>query len=279
MRFWLSISVFCAAMVVSSGCVGLKKYRDLESDYGATQQHLADRVGQIALMEEEIKDLERARDKAQEELTRANAALEGARAKNAELLQEKGNLTSDVESMKQAMADLEARKAEAEKRIAAYRDLLARFQKLIDAGKLKVKIVDGRMVVELATDVLFSSGSATLSEAGKGAIIEVSAILASLPDRSYQIEGHTDNVPIRTAQYPSNWELAAARALTVLKTMVDAGMPSNRISAASFAETRPVGSNDAPDGKAANRRIEIVVVPDLSTLPGYSELQKAAGEK
>ena len=138
------------------------------------------------------------------------------------------------------------------------------------------EIVDGRMVVVLASDVLFASGSANLSRDGKSAIGEVAALLADIPDRKFQIEGHTDNVPIRTAVYPSNWELASARALTVLKTMLEAGMPADRISAASFGDSKPARDNETPEGKAANRRIEIVVTPDLSTLPGLEELNRVA---
>ena len=139
-----------------------------------------------------------------------------------------------------------------------------------------MKIVDGRMVVALATDVLFGSGSATLSAEGKSAVAEVAAVLASIPDRKYQVEGHTDDVPIKTAQYPSNWELASARALTVVKAMIDAGVPADRISGASFAESKPAVANATPEGRSANRRIEIVVVPDLSSLPGFDELNRAA---
>lgn len=271
MPSWRLLLLVLLVAPLASGCVSMKKYRELENNLAATQQSLAERVRHVESLEEEIRTLEK-------DLEEIKAALEEAKAKNTRLLQDKGQLSKDVESMKQALAELEARKAEAERRIAAFRDLLARFQRLIDAGKLRVKIVDGRMVVELATDVLFASGSADLSADGKTAIVEVAGILAGIPDRSFQVEGHTDNVPIRTAQYPSNWDLAAARALTVVKTMCDAGMPPTRISAASFAENRPVGPNDSPEGKAGNRRIEIVVVPDLSSLPGFAELQKAAGE-
>src|SRR5581483_6441427 len=122
-----------------------------------------------------------------------------------------------------------------------------------DAGKLKVKIVDGRMVVVLATDILFASGSASLSKDGKAAITEVAQVLASIPNRNFQVEGHTDNVPIATAQFPSNWELAAFRATNVVKTMIEAGMPKERISAASYSDTKPIGVNDMPEGKALNR--------------------------
>jgi chemotaxis protein MotB len=157
--------------------------------------------------------------------------------------------------------------------VQEFRSLLARFRALIDAGKLKVRIVDGRMVVVLATDVLFGSGSATLSKEGRSAVSEVAQVLASIPRRGFQVEGHTDAVPIATAQFASNWELAAARAITVTRAMVEAGLPATRVSAASYADTRPVASNGA-DGKAQNRRIDITIVPDLSALPGFDELNR-----
>jgi chemotaxis protein MotB len=190
------------------------------------------------------------------------------------VLKDKDALDASVEDMSLAMAELSRRQQEADRRIAEFRALLRRFGDLIDAGKLKVKIIDGRMIVEMATDVLFSSGSAKLSKEGQGAVVEVTGILASIPTRKFQIEGHTDNVPIRSSKFPSNWHLAAARALSVVDTMLEAGMPSERVSAASFGETRPSTENESRDGRQANRRIEIVILPDLSLLPGFEELQR-----
>jgi chemotaxis protein MotB len=172
------------------------------------------------------------------------------------------------------MPELQKRKEETEARVAEFKALLEKFKALIDAGKLKVTIRDGRMVVELATDILFTSGSATLSKDGKAAIIEVAELLKTIPVRKFQVEGHTDNVPMKGA-YKSNWELASARAMTVLHTMLDAGLAPERISAASYGDSRPTRSNDTPENRAANRRIEIVVVPDLSSLPGFEELRRA----
>jgi len=165
------------------------------------------------------------------------------------------------------------RKAEAEARVAEFRDFVSKFQTLVDQGKLKVKVRDGTLVVQLATDILFASGKADLSQEGLAAIREVGAVLATIGDKRFQIEGHTDNVPIKTSRFPSNWELAAARAITVVKTLIDAGMPPQRVSAASFGDSFPAVPNDSPVNKATNRRIEIVVVPDLSSLPGFNELQ------
>lgn len=266
------------------GCVPMKKYRELETnlaDAGVSLDARDGRIGEleaaVAVEQARVAGLEGRLAELETTLQGKRDALASCQEREATLLASKGRLESDVESMKQALAELEARREAAERRLAAYRDLLSRFQKLIDAGKLKVKIQNGRMVVALASDVLFASGSAELSPEGKAAIVEVSGVLASIPDRSFQVEGHTDDDPIATAQYPSNWELASGRALTVVKAMVAAGMPAQRISASSYALFQPVASNESDEGKAANRRIEIVVIPDLSALPGYQELEQLGG--
>ena len=278
-------------LVVSSGCVtqgtydALKKQQDeAQQELKARDATLADQQKQLASQKQQLDALDQDKKALQAQLADAQKQQDALKKQTedlqqqiAETLKDRSSLRGSVAEMKVALADLQKRKAEAEARIAEYKDLLSRFQSMIDAGKLKVKLADGKMVVELATDVLFSSGSANLSKAGKQEIAEVAGLLASIPNRSFQVEGYTDNVPISTAQYPSNWELAAARALTVVKTMVDAGMPPERVSAASFGETRPATANDTPEGRAQNRRIEITVVPDLSSLPGFDELQRVTG--
>lgn len=193
-------------------------------------------------------------------------------------LAEREQLKSTVEDMQKAMDEMRSREEEQKKRLQEFQDLTQRFKKLIDAGTLSVRIIDGKMVVSLGSDVLFPSGSAKLSDPGVQTIKTVTAQLAAI-GKSYQVEGHTDDVPIATAQFPSNWELASARALTVVKTMIDTGMPAERVSAASFGKFHPIADNKTMPGKSANRRIEIVIVPDLSSLPGYEELQKVSDEQ
>lgn len=222
------------------------------------------------------------------EMAALNAEIAKGKEQNQELSKEKaqvedkliattkdrGQLRSSLDEMKKAMDEMRGRQAEQKKRLQEFEDLTKRFKKLTDAGALSVKIIDGKMVVSLGSDVLFPSGSAKLSAAGLEAIKEVTTQLKSIPGKAYQVEGHTDNVPIATAVFPSNWELASARALNVTRSMIEAGMPAERVSAASFGDTHPVKPNDSAEGKAANRRIAIVVVPDLSTMPGYDELNK-----
>lgn len=272
------ILILCS--LATLGCYTQKEYDALKAERDALDVNLSDK--NKALAEEAAKnqrlaarnaDLSAQLSDAQQTVKDLNARIDKLRADIAAASKDKNILQSNIDEMTRALAELEKRRAEAESRINEFKNLLARFRTLIDAGKLKVKIVDGRMVVVLATDILFGSGSASLSKDGKAAIAEVAQVLATIPNRMFQVEGHTDNVPINSAQYPSNWELAAARAITVLKTMVESGLLADRVSAASFGDTRPVAPNDTKESKAQNRRIEIIIVPDLSQLPGFEELK------
>jgi chemotaxis protein MotB len=277
-QWWIAAA--CAA-----GCVTQGTFDQLKADYDKLASEKA-ALEERSAKEHEAYDQERqtleqaiaACKQRAEELTAAKTALEARVAeietKHAEVLKKGAKLSSSVEEMRAALVELEKRKAESEARLASYREMLARFKPLIDSGKLKVRIKDGRMLVELATDILFKSGSARLSPEGEQAVKEVTAVLLSLPERRYEVAGHTDNVPIPNG---SNWRLGFERAHRVLETMVEAGMPNERVMAASYGEFRPVGSNDDNAGKALNRRIEIVIVPDLNTLPGMEDLKRLEG--
>ena len=251
-----------SALVLVTGCVTKSKYTtDINERDGALEK---EKAAVTSLTTEK------------QQLTTDKQQLE---QKLVAVTKDRGQLKSSLDEMKQAMAEMRARQAEERKRLKEFEDLTKRFKALTDAGTLSVKIIDGKMVVSLGSDVLFGSGSAKLSAAGHQAIKEVTTQLAAIPGKSYQVEGHTDNLPIATAAFPSNWELASARALNVTRAMIDSGMPAARVSAASFGDTHPVQANETTEGKAANRRIAIVVVPDLSTMPGYDELNKLSSQQ
>jgi len=270
MRVWAG-TVACGTLLGASCVVW-------ESDYDKLKQELDDyRTLSEARDAKNQETIQRLEDALRFETERAAALEKQIEALNAEkvaLSIDKSRLQATEAELVKALREVQERKMAAEKRVAEYRDLLARFKSLIDSGKLRVRIVDGQMVVELATDVLFPSGSAVLSSDGKAAVVEVATVLASIPERRFQIAGHTDTVPIRTARYRSNWDLAFDRAHSVLQAMIDAGMPNTRISASSYGEYRPTAANETDEGKAKNRRIEIIVVPDLSQLPGAEELEQ-----
>jgi len=278
--FIASVPAVALIAALAGGCVSAKEYEALEADLAKARDQLTQSRAEakdlsVALTEaESTVDMLNGRiAELENELATAEVRAAEAETELAEVLKDRSKLAASVEDMQQALAELKRLRARAEARAAAFRNVLAKFQNLIDGGKLKAKIVDGRMVLELQTDILFGSGSADLSEEGGATIREVGGLLASIPDRTFQVEGHTDNVPIKTKRYPSNWELASARAINVVKEMVEAGMNPDRVSAASFADTRPTASNETDEGRAQNRRIEIVIVPDLSQLPGAEDLE------
>ena len=91
-------------------------------------------------------------------------------------------------------------------------------------------------------------------------------VLAELSDRTFQVEGHADNVPISTEQFPSNWELSSARALSVVHLLIRQGVPSANLSGAAYGEFQPVADNDSAEGRRLNRRIEIVMLPNLDVI-------------
>jgi chemotaxis protein MotB len=147
---------------------------------------------------------------------------------------------------------------------------------MIDAGQLKVVIRDGRMLIALPNDVLFDSGKTNIKSDGQTALARVAQVLATIPDRKFLVAGNTDNVPIHISHFPSNWELSTARAVEVTKFLVANGMKPEVLAAAGYGEFAPVGPNDTPDHRAQNRRIEIVLQPNLADLPPLDNLKTSS---
>jgi chemotaxis protein MotB len=186
--------------------------------------------------------------------------------------------TGEINAMEAALAEAAAREARAAKRLEEYNSMLKQLKSMIDSGKLKVRIVRNKMVIELPEAVLFASGSAKLKKEGIRVLAELGPVLASIKGREFQVGGHTDNKPIRTKRFPSNWELSGARAIDVGELLIEYGVPGNRISAAAYADTQPVESNDTAEGRAKNRRIEIALQPNLDELPDLSSFEDEAAE-
>jgi chemotaxis protein MotB len=134
-------------------------------------------------------------------------------------------------------------------------------------------IRDGRMLIALPNDVLFDSGRTDIKADGQSALVDVAKVLATIPDRNFIVAGDTDNVPIHTARFPSNWELSTARAVEVTKFLIVNGMRPQVLAAAGYGEFDPVAPNDSPEHQAQNRRIEIVLQPNLADLPSLDEVK------
>ena len=126
-------------------------------------------------------------------------------------------------------------------------------------GVAEIEIDEFRVVVRIAENGTFGSGTATVTPAFSSLLQELAVLLGDLTG-TVSIDGHTDNVPIRTAQFRSNWDLSAMRAASVANVLAETGeMSPERLLIQGFAETRPLASNDTPEGRAANRRVELTI--------------------
>jgi chemotaxis protein MotB len=136
---------------------------------------------------------------------------------------------------------------------------LSTLQTLVKAGKVTVIPTENGFAISLVSDLYFGTASAALGPEAMPVLQEVSEFLGQIPN-SIVVEGHTDNIPPNVKQWSSNWQLSSERSLAVLQTLEDYGVPSERLSSAAFGSTRPVQSNDTAEGRAYNRRVDIVVV-------------------
>jgi chemotaxis protein MotB len=171
------------------------------------------------------------------------------------------------------LEELRKQKAAADARAALFNDFVAKFKKMIDAGKVSIHVRHGRIVLSLHNDVLFDEGKTDLKPAGKQALTEIAQTLRTVSSRSFQVAGHTDNLPIKKPEFASNWELSTARAVVVVKFLAQQGVSSGVLSAAGYSEFDPVAANVDGPSRAKNRRIEISLVPNIEELISLPELK------
>ncbi len=136
----------------------------------------------------------------------------------------------------------------------------------LDSKQVALKELEGKLTLTMVESILFDSGKADVKEEGRQALKKVADVLKNIQDQEIIIAGHTDNVQIggRLAQiYPSNWELSTARAISVVKILVDDGVDPRFLSGSGYSEYRPVADNETLEGRAQNRRMEIILMPKL----------------
>lgn len=183
----------------------------------------------------------------------------------------KGSLEEALEANRSELNELREARRKTEERLQVYRDIATQLASMIEAGQLSVVIRDGRMVINLADDILFDSGRTEIKTEGQRALEELSEVLQDLSDRNFLVAGHTDNIPIRSGRFGSNWELSTARAVTVVQFLQEKGVSPENLAAAGYGEYDPVASNEDADTRALNRRIEIILMPNISELPAIPD--------
>ncbi len=137
-------------------------------------------------------------------------------------------------------------------------DIMDALQPLVAQGKVRLLETSRGVTIEINDSILFPAGQASLQPASISAMQAIAAVL-SQSDFPITIEGHTDNIPISTYQFPSNWELSAMRATTVLRLFNDSGVGAERLTAIGYGETRPLETNTTIEGRARNRRVSILI--------------------
>ncbi len=165
---------------------------------------------------------------------------------------------SDIEkisTLSQEIDDLSKSKAILEERL----------QKEIASKEVSLSMQDRGLVVTFLSEVLFDSGKDDIKKGAFGSLNKVAAVLLdSALDMTVGVEGHTDNEPIKHSGWKSNWELSGARAMSVLNYLISKGVNPQRLSFIGYGEYRPVASNKTAAGKKQNRRVEIVILPNLA---------------
>lgn len=143
------------------------------------------------------------------------------------------------------------------KRIA--RNVQSAMTSMVEQGQVRVTRSPRGIMVEINASTLFPSGDATLQPSSAEALAAVARVLSQV-DNPIQVEGHTDNIPIRSLAYPSNWELSSARAGSVVRLLAEAGLPPSRLVAIGYADNKPVDTNATTEGRARNRRVNVLIL-------------------
>ncbi|GAB3537541.1 flagellar motor protein MotD [Noviherbaspirillum agri] len=162
-----------------------------------------------------------------------------------------------------AQRNAEALRREKDRLTRVARDILAVMAPLVEQGKVRVTQTSRGVNVEINASVLFAPGNASLSEQSTQVLTAVAQVLKD-DDHEIQVEGHTDSVPIRNVLFPSNWELSAVRASTVVRLFIDNGVSESRLTAVGHGPTQPVDTNETAEGRLRNRRVSVMI---LSSLP------------
>lgn len=259
----------------------IDKYNQLAAENQAEKDERAKAEAELAEVKKRVDDLK----KKLESMGMNLDALESQAAADAT---EKERLAQNLEQLQAALDEYKARAAQLEKIQARFIELQKKLQKLVNLG-LKVEVRHNRMVIRLPGDVLFDSGKTTLKDAGKevvGAVADVIRKDDGLSSRYFQIAGHTDDKPLSAGSaLKDNWGLSAMRAREVMIFLVEptekggGGLDQSKLHPAGYGAIDPVASNATPEGRQQNRRVELVVLPDVSEMLDLTSMAQAEPAK
>jgi chemotaxis protein MotB len=236
----LLASTLTAAALAAGGCVSKGEFEKAQAE---KSQEIDALQKERAALEQQTRELQSQRKALEDQKT----ALE----------RQQGNLRTELDTLARQKAQLEAANQQTK---SQYDGLLSNLNDEVKKGQLQVRQYKDMLTVEVAEQLFFDSGRAALKDQGKEVLKRVGEVLKGYDNKVIRVVGHTDNVPISTSQFPSNWELSAARATTVVRFLQGAGVPPERMTASGRGEFSPIAQNDDADGRRKNRRIEITLI-------------------
>ena len=258
----MALAVLAVIPLVFGGCVSKSEYMktvDAANALEVDNARLKTELGAAGKRNEQL-----TADRA--ELERLLAARSGELGRSiAELRQRISALESENIRLAQEVSDAQKAREEKVKELSStYEQLVDKMKGEIAKGQVTISELKGRLTVNMVDAILFDSGRAEIKPDGLVVLGKVIEILKSVDDKAIRIEGHTDAIPISGSlaqRYPTNWELSAARAINVARYLQKQAINPAHLSAAGFGEFKPVADNATVEGRAKNRRIEIVLVP------------------
>ena len=206
----------------------------------------------------DLAEMTKDRDTRQAESDSLSQTIVELRGRIAVLDTENRKLQQDIVTLKKTQ------KEKVQKVSTTYQDLLEKMKKEISEGQVTISELKGKLTVNMVDAILFDTGKAEVKQEGLEVLKKVISILKGETEKAIRIEGHTDNVPISgnlAKRFPTNWELSATRAINVTRFLQEQGIDPDVLSAVAYGEYKPISDNETPEGRAMNRRIEIILIP------------------
>jgi chemotaxis protein MotB len=258
--------IMLTGILLLNGCVPTKKYKASQSELQSVRNDSASLAGKV--------------NELQSTVAKLNQQISDLNNKVADLSNKAGILSTDAANKQSQLSKSQQELVNQQKRLEQLQALMDKQKKAIDeirkkmadalvgfnSNELSVAIKNGKVYVSLQENLLFPSGSAVVNPKGKEALGKLAEVLNTNPDITIDIEGHTDSIPIRT-KYKDNWDLSTARAGSIVRILTnDYKVDPVRIIASGHSQYDPVQTNSTAEGRALNRRTEIILSPKLDEL-------------
>jgi len=283
MRFIRIILLAILGLTLTTGCVTTKKYEARLSDINALNTENTQLSDKLQDTENNLRKEKAAREALETDVARLRAEKEELMRTNELLLTANKDINKSVAEIsreklmaikekdriidgltQEKMNAIKERDRVIEEQKHSYDNVVSELTEEIKKGEIAVRQLKDKLTLTMVEKILFDSGKADIKTNGKKVLDRVAEILKNITDKQIRIEGHTDNVPIGpvlAGKFPTNWELSTSRATTVVRYLQEKGVSPAFLNAAGYSEYRPVESNETDEGKAKNRRIEIVLIP------------------